>query len=238
VFGYAVIREVFSLQLGCLLSHQAPLPGQFAQQEQQGAAAAHARAGAAVSRRRVVDLWSVGFAAWVCLVWFMWVPFTVVTYHVWLLRGEVSGLQTWMCGVFSYATKDVPRQLHCNSRAVFSVTANHTPRCIHHLHFPCRHGQEQAAAMYNKLPQLLLYRTPNLRRKTAAIAEALGLNPTQANQLVRSDPRLMTYAPETLQQRAEALQELLQLPGQAVLRKVVMGWPSLLRKSTQSIAGM
>lgn len=91
--------------------------------------------------------------------------------------------------------------------------------------------------MYSKLPQLLLYRTHNLRNKTAAIAEALGLNPVQADQLVRSDPRLMTYAPETLQQRAVALQELLQLPGQPALRKVVLGWPSLLRKRTQSIAG-
>uniref|UniRef100_A0A383W8V6 Uncharacterized protein n=1 Tax=Tetradesmus obliquus TaxID=3088 RepID=A0A383W8V6_TETOB len=99
-----------------------------------------------------------------------------------------------------------------------------------------RHGQEQAAAMYSKLPQLLLYRTHNLRNKTAAIAEALGLSPGQADQLVRSDPRLMTYAPETLQQRAVALQELLGLPGQPALRKVVLGWPSLLRKRTQSIA--
>jgi hypothetical protein len=101
----------------------------------------------------------------------------------------------------------------------------------------CRHGQEQAAAMYSKLPQLLLYRTPNLRRKTAALAAVLGLNPSQANQLVRSDPRLLTYSPDLLQQRGEALQELLQLRGQKGLRKVVMAWPSLLRKSTQSIAG-
>jgi hypothetical protein len=91
--------------------------------------------------------------------------------------------------------------------------------------------------MYRKLPQLLLYRTFNLRRKTATIAELLGLNPGAADQLVRADPRLMTYASETLQQRAEALTQLLQLRDQAALRRLVMRWPSLLRKSTESIAG-
>jgi ABC-type proline/glycine betaine transport system ATPase subunit len=91
--------------------------------------------------------------------------------------------------------------------------------------------------MYRKLPQLLLYRTYNLRRKTAVIADLLGLNPEQADQLVRADPRLMTYAPETLQQRAEALLELLGLRDQGALRRVVMRYPSLLRKSTESIEG-
>ncbi|KAF6250745.1 hypothetical protein COO60DRAFT_757042 [Scenedesmus sp. NREL 46B-D3] len=101
----------------------------------------------------------------------------------------------------------------------------------------CRHGQQQAAGMYRKLPQLLLYRTHNLRRKTAAIAEVLGLNPDQASRLVRADPRLMTYAPETLRRRAGALRQLLLLPGRAALRRLVVRWPSLLRKSESSIAG-
>jgi hypothetical protein len=102
---------------------------------------------------------------------------------------------------------------------------------------PRRHGQKQAAAMYRKLPQLLLYRTFNLRRKTATITDLLGLNPGAADQLVRSDPRLMTYAPETLQQRAEALTQLLGLRDQGALRRLVLRWPSLLRKSTESVAG-
>lgn len=101
----------------------------------------------------------------------------------------------------------------------------------------CRHGKEAAASMYRRLPQLLLYRSHTLQRKTGVLTHSLGLTRKGANWLVQRNPRLLTFSADSMAGRLKGLVGLLGLEKREQLKDLVLAQPSLLYKSTENIAG-
>lgn len=105
-----------------------------------------------------------------------------------------------------------------------------------------RFGQDKAANLCEREPQLLQYPSANLRRKIKTLGAALQLTPEDSYDMLRRQPRLLTYDSETLVQRIEELRELLRLGHNAgdvrQLRKILTNRPSLLNKNPQTIAGL